>query len=47
LPENLSVLKLTIEVGSGFYVRQLAEDLGRELGTGACLYSLVRTEIRK
>ena len=45
LPEQLPVLKVTIEVGSGFYVRQLAEDLGIALGTGACLYSLVRTKI--
>ena len=45
LPEQMLVLKVTIEVGSGFYVRQLAEDLGRALGTGACLYSLVRTKI--
>ncbi len=45
LPEQLPVLKVTIDVGSGFYVRQLAEDLGRALGTGACLYSLLRTKI--
>lgn len=45
LPADLAVLKVTIEVGSGFYVRQLAQDLGRSLGTGACLYSLVRTKI--
>ncbi len=45
LPEKLPLLSVTLRTGSGFYVRQLAEDLGRALGTGACLYSLVRTEI--
>ncbi len=44
-PEKLQLVEVTLTVGSGFYVRQLAEDIGRELGTGACLYSLVRTEI--
>lgn len=45
LPRELPVLTVTLEVGSGFYVRQLAEDLGRALGTGACLHSLVRTSV--
>ncbi len=45
LPEKMSLLTLTLKVGSGFYVRQFAQDLGRALGVGACLYSLVRTEI--
>ncbi len=45
LPEKLPLILVTITVGSGFYVRQLAEDLGTALGTGACLYSLVRTQI--
>lgn len=45
LPEKLPLVSVTLKTGSGFYVRQLAEDLGRALGTGACLYSLVRTEI--
>jgi tRNA pseudouridine55 synthase len=44
-PEKLQLIEVTLTVGSGFYIRQLAEDIGRELGTGACLYSLVRTEI--
>lgn len=44
-PEKFQLIEITLTVGSGFYVRQLAEDLGRELGTGACLYSLVRTGI--
>lgn len=45
LPSELPVLKVTLEVGSGFYIRQLAEDLGKYLGTGACLYSLNRTKV--
>jgi tRNA pseudouridine55 synthase len=44
-PEKLQLIEVTLTVGSGFYVRQLAEDLGKELGVGACLYSLVRTQI--
>lgn len=45
LPAELPVLKVTLEVGSGFYVRQFAQDLGRALGPGACLYSLIRTSV--
>jgi tRNA pseudouridine55 synthase len=45
LPEKLPLLSVTLKVGSGFYIRQLAEDLGKILGVGACLYSLVRTSI--
>ncbi len=45
LPEKLSLLTVTLSVGSGFYVRQFAEDLGKALGTQACLYSLIRTKI--
>ena len=45
LPEKMQLLEITLTVGSGFYIRQLAEDLGKHLGTGACLYSLIRTHI--
>lgn len=45
LPEKLPLVLFTLKVSSGFYVRKLADDLGNALGTGACLYSLVRTEI--
>ncbi len=45
LPEKLAILTITLEVGSGFYVRQFAEDLGKALGGGACLYSLIRTKV--
>lgn len=45
LPEKLPLLSVTLTVSSGFYVRQFAEDLGKELGVGACLYSLIRTKV--
>ena len=45
LPEKMQLISVTLTVGSGFYVRQLAQDMGNALGTGACLYSLIRTQI--
>jgi tRNA pseudouridine55 synthase len=38
------VVELEAHVSSGTYIRTLAEDLGRRLGTGAYLTGLVRTE---
>lgn len=38
------MVELETRVSSGTYVRTLAEDLGRSLGTGAYLSGLVRTE---
>lgn len=37
-------LDLAIACGSGTYIRSIARDLGAELGTGATLAKLVRTE---
>ena len=45
LPEKIQMISVTLNVGSGFYVRQFAEDLGKHLGIGACLHSLIRTQI--
>lgn len=45
IPEELFVVSMEISVGTGFYIRQLAEDLGKALGTGAVLYKLVRTKV--
>lgn len=45
LSEKLQTIKLELKVSSGFYIRQFAEDLGKEFETGACLYSLRRTKI--
>lgn len=39
------VLKFTCKVSSGTYIRTLAEDIGRELGTGAYLTNLKRTQV--
>jgi tRNA pseudouridine55 synthase len=39
------VVELDAKVSSGTYIRTLAEDLGRRLGTGAYLSGLVRTEV--
>jgi tRNA pseudouridine55 synthase len=35
----------TSEVGSGTYIRSLAEDLGKALGTGAYMSDLRRTKV--
>ena len=41
------LVELDTRVSSGTYIRTLAEDLGKELGTGAYLGGLVRTEVGK
>ncbi len=38
-------LTLRLEVGSGFYVRSLARDLGKALETGGYLSGLIRTRV--
>lgn len=38
-------VKFTAKVSSGTYIRSLVEDLGKELGTGAYMSSLQRTEV--
>ncbi len=42
--ENDEII-LKLKVGSGFYVRSFANDLGEKLGCGAYLENLIRTEI--
>jgi tRNA pseudouridine55 synthase len=44
-PEMISVYKLKVSCGSGFYVRQLVSDLGRDFGCGAVTLSIVRTRV--
>jgi tRNA pseudouridine55 synthase len=39
------LLKIRTHVSSGTYIRSLAEDIGRELGTGAYCQELHRTVI--
>lgn len=41
------VLKLKIATGPGVYIRSLARDIGKNLGTGGYLKSLVRTRVGK
>ena len=41
------IIKVRFKVGSGTYIRSLAEELGRHLGYPACLYSLRRTKVGK
>lgn len=38
-------LKIKVTTGPGVYIRALARDIGRELKTGAYMYSLVRTRV--
>jgi tRNA pseudouridine55 synthase len=42
---NGDQVELTVSCSAGFYVRALADDLGRQLGTGAHLTSLRRTHL--
>jgi len=42
---NYPELKIRTHVSSGTYIRTLAEDIGKKLGTGAYLTALRRTEI--
>ncbi len=44
---NSPILEFQIHCGSGFYVRSLAHDVGKEIGCGAHLSSLRRTAIGK
>ena len=41
------IVKLTTEVSSGTYIRTLAEDIGKELSTGAYMSALRRTKVGK
>lgn len=44
-PATLTVYKARVSCGSGFYVRQLVSDVGRDLGTGAVTVSIKRTRV--
>ena len=44
-PESLVVYKARVSCGSGFYVRQLVSDVGRDLGTGAVTVTIKRTRV--
>lgn len=45
LDYNYPELKIKVRCSSGTYIRTLAEDIGKELGTGAYLTGLRRTKI--
>lgn len=47
LDYDFPTLKIETQVSSGTYVRALARDIGRKLGTGAYLKNLRRTKIGK
>lgn len=47
LEYNYPTLKIEAHVSSGTYIRTLAEDIGKQLGTGAYLTSLRRISIGK
>jgi tRNA pseudouridine55 synthase len=42
---NFSYVDLTLDVSKGFYVRSLARDIGKHLGTNALMASLVRSKV--
>jgi len=39
------ILKIRVVTGPGVYIRSLARDIGRELGTGAYMSGLIRTRV--
>jgi len=39
------LLSIKVVCGSGLYIRSLARDLGKKLGTGGYLHNLVRTRV--
>ncbi len=41
------LLKITVHVSSGTYIRSLAQDIGEKLGTGAYIKELKRTQVGK
>jgi tRNA pseudouridine55 synthase len=43
--QNFQVLELILTVGSGTYIRAIADQIGKDLGSSAILFSLVRTEV--
>lgn len=45
LEYDYPLLKLLAKVSSGTYIRTLAEDIGADLGTGAYLTGLIRTQV--
>jgi tRNA pseudouridine55 synthase len=44
-PHVFQIAKMRLEVSSGFYVRQFAEDLGEKVGLPALAFSIVREQV--
>ncbi len=44
-PETLTIFKGELSCGSGFYVRQLVADIGKDLGVGAVTTAIIRTRV--
>lgn len=42
---SLHTVTLTVHCSSGTYIRSLVQNLGAQLGCGACVYKLVRTQV--
>ncbi|KXK09144.1 MAG: tRNA pseudouridine synthase B [Microgenomates bacterium OLB22] len=42
---NITAIKARIRCSSGTFIRTLINDLGKKAGSGACVHSLVRTQI--
>jgi len=45
LEYDYPILRLNVTTGSGVYIRSLARDLGKKLGTGGYLKALIRTRV--
>lgn len=45
MTKKYQLINITISVSSGTYIRSIAHDLGKKLGTGGVLYSLKRTRV--
>lgn len=44
-PTKFTIYRARVSCGSGFYVRQLVSDIGRDLGCGATTTSILRTRV--
>jgi tRNA pseudouridine55 synthase len=44
-PQEIRIYTARVTCGSGFYVRQLVSDIGRDLGCGAVTTSILRTRV--
>lgn len=42
---NLPTVKIRVECSKGSYIRTLCHDIGKKLGVGACMTTLVRTRV--